>query len=920
MKFTNSLNILTIIFLTLVLICLSSCDCASDHACPRCIAADDFGTPKKGASASKKSGDQAFKSNTPGESSDGKNFKQVIRWEDTGFTTDGGELFITIRGRWSSWYGSGLKSADDICTSVKNVPIADDKICQYEAAPAETVSETCKINGIELPELSDHGKNYPCWLTNGQGLYLLFQRPGDPDPNRSLKDIKNPTSPVIHIGSLAKPVAPNNLANEFLTTFSSEDGSLKDNNDCRPITMESGWRVYVKIFDRFYWDNAGGYSLEFNRGVSQKFTGFFESTRLAVQGILNKQTENIYKNITTNNNYINFVKSLLVLYITITGLTFLLGTAQITGTELIIKVLKIAIIMQLISPSSWNFFYNNLFILFIDGTNELIGIINSHSGFAYDPKHPFAALDKMFSGQGIWSSTVWGPKMQALIAANFIGIIWCFIIVIIILIFVLLVAYAFIIYLTAIVGVSVLIILTPILFLGLLFNFSKRIFEQWFTQALSFSFQAILMYTLISLFSAMIMQSFYRTLGFTTCCNEFLEIDLIVYKYKAYAWTPGQEFRKYYVGPLAAFGLLAGPVGAAVGTAVNSDLSPFSYRYKFTGGVKEISIPPDYKETGCRYVDYPYFNPDTRSNRCPIKEGSIEEKGYDAYYINKIQGGDLVIFQEIFAMLLIAVMMYHMRIFVQQVGAALAGGSPFTTVIGNVYRDNLIDQALAELQRGISAVGGKVTNAITGTPTKVLRAVIPETTWKAGKVLAAPLSITRDLLADHKDLNMEFKEKAAFKEINYVRGLLGYYLPGSTSGAKNDIKWGEVFNGSPKQLNYVNNFELIRHPINKYILKNTDESFLGGAYKAYLSSLEKIHDHFLGTAPLSAPTDSGSVPDGKKPVFKTFEIGGDSATGARGRAGLFGEENNRVTGASSTQPSVNRGEIVDRQHLKPPNN
>ncbi|WP_448605774.1 type IV secretion system protein [Neorickettsia risticii] len=826
---------------------LSGCE-KCENVCPRCIAADDFGIPKSSASALIERDSPLLKSDAALLGlEDNTSGKQLMRWEDSGYVTSGEPITLNVEGRWLFMPArSALRfSKDEIqkvfrCGDIdydalngaseefkRNFP---NQSCTYLPAQMTDITTGCLINGAKIdPKFSESG----CILEKGYGLYLLFHRPGDPNPNTTFSSIANPSSPTIHVGYTGDNIT-------IKSVFTS---------DCTRLKLEPDWRIYYKLMDVFYQNNMGGYSLEFRTGVvdPKNTAKFFESVRSTLQDLLTGQNEAIYRAITSNNDYVSLVKALIVLMIVLTGLRFLMGMSESPPSELLIKVLKMAIILQLISPSSWDFFYNNLFRLFIDGLNEVIAVVNSHTGAGYQPDRPFAFLDDTVN---ILFKMLVSTKVKAILLAYPLGVFWWLILFFILVIYVVLVAYAFVVYITALVGISVLIVLMPILFLGMLFGQLKHTFDNWFTQALSFCFQAIMIFTVVSLFSAMIKDQFYRNTGYTVCCNKFWVFPFNV---SVYAWTPGQKFM-----PLSITHMWE------------------SKRVEFTGGAKVIDIPPYYKEKGCRFVDYPFYDPQISNADCRI--AGFAGKGADWERIEEIRESDsgLLDMAEVFVLLLLSVIMFHMRDLCQSIGAALVGASPFQAVIGGAYAaqdgigglyraGKMIIGALADklpvlsrVRSGIDDIASLRSRVGETIAAKLNETNLGETTMKVlstvGDVSSGIVKGTGYLLGVNSELSDHYYEKKAFRQINYTQALIGYHLV-SVVGTRD-------LSDSPgiKML-----FGGLKHMSDKYFVGAKEESLFGGLHKLYVCEREKIHDYYLGIQREKLPERVDDVKRNEKP-------------------------------------------------------
>jgi type IV secretion system protein VirB6 len=80
--------------------------------------------------------------------------------------------------------------------------------------------------------------------------------------------------------------------------------------------------------------------------------------------------------IVQNPGYRSAVSAMLTLYIMFTALSYLAGNLEVTHTELIVRVGKIAIVSALLSAEySWTFFNDYLFVYFIGGVEQILQIV-----------------------------------------------------------------------------------------------------------------------------------------------------------------------------------------------------------------------------------------------------------------------------------------------------------------------------------------------------------------------------------------------------------------------------------------------------------------------------------------------------------------------------------------------------------------
>ncbi|UTO56409.1 type IV secretion system protein [Neoehrlichia mikurensis] len=813
----STLNInFKFIVLNLILLCLILPSCSTNEATARrCVAADNFSDQSLTVSAYYSPNDDInFKANNGYSSKkiSRANREQVVRWQDTGFVTDGKTIVLKTSGMWTAWEKDNKKFTPIQNTAIgmseinKDDPIYNtitpiDRICgPYYSIEKKLFGGSCTITceTFDIKKTDKLSATYgaPCWFKDGYGAFLLLKRDYDPDPNENLAIMQYPISPIIHIGYQASDVGG-------VGSYSSDDKGILD-SQCNKIKLEKGWKIYAKIMDTYYHDNAGGYEINFISGVKKaKVWSIFEGIRKNVRLQLDKAGEQIFKRIINNKVFKNLVFSVLTLFLVFSALAYIFGMVQSPFPDLIVRILKVSLVILLISPNSWDFFYNHLLAFFLKGVDEIIAIINSYS-VSYREDAPFAFIDEMIRDK-IFSEVVWTVKVRALILANFVSIFFVIIIIISVIFYIFLCMYAFVIYMTAFVGITFLVGLMPILFIGILFSQLKSLFDGWLTQCISFALQSILMFTLIAMFGALIMNYYYRIFGFTACYNEWLVFRICfgkegkcIFDNHYFTWTPGQKYDKYIIGfPRSS---------ESSQTSVSKDEEQhynFSSgsRYIFTGGGSVIRVPPDYKTTDFRYIDYPFFNPDTESKGVAggviVGENSIfaglsqlinslvvatsnysiarllasieneltnlvskkaissdskdkfsamlisqknsgkidknilidylisniigsnaiaptpqEEldKQYDYNIIKNIQSGYLLVWSEIFGLLIVSFLIWQMRAFVQSLAVSLSGGSMMSQTIAGMY-----DGGFVKIFSGIPVIGtviGKIDQGI----------------------------------------------------------------------------------------------------------------------------------------------------------------------------------------------------------------
>lgn len=237
------------------------------------------------------------------------------------------------------------------------------------------------------------------------------------------------------------------------------------------------------------------------------------------------------------NPFVNAVRAALLLYIILHAFRYMFGLIEDPQKDFAATVIRIGLLQQMLSPSSWEFFNTYFFTLFINGINELIAIfagqftglgqevlidpltgqvvtdatgtavsINSMSPFAFVDQ----TLDRFFSGE-TWI------KILALLFSSPLGLLYLVFIVIGMFYFIQAVLVAIILYLLALIAIGLQIALAPIFIAFMLFKKTRGFFENWVNYLVSHMLQPVFVLTALSMFNVFIYSAIYTLLHYTVC-------------------------------------------------------------------------------------------------------------------------------------------------------------------------------------------------------------------------------------------------------------------------------------------------------------------------------------------------------------------------------------------------------------------
>jgi type IV secretion system protein VirB6 len=601
-------------YFTLIIALLILAGCSGEN----CIEADDFGHSTITVSA------KYSKAELGGQV--GAN--QVAPWRDSGYRVNGRPLTIVVRGwdygidknniselsAWCAWFGGSVQNSEILapfCERLQDCKFVDDTMC--------TNTPDARIT------------NAPCLFRKGVGLYALIGAKGT-DPNQSFGSMRSPQGISMHLGETDRNLGVSDsqyslydldkngnsrAAGGIIYKFASESESRQYNDS----------KLYFKILDKFYDDNSGQYKVIVKSGidranpdpisyvtmlVKQFLFGVQSNGEELLPGLAASNADgvfdgnnggiikNIYMGIVNNPGYRTAVSALLTLYIMWTGMTYLAGNVQLTHTELIVRVGKIAVVSALLSSEySWSFFNDYLFVYFIGGVEQILQIIMEAG--ATGPGSP-GILAMMIAPQTL-------AKLFSLLFSSWLG--WLYILLFggalyfIVMIF----FNAAVIYLSALIAVGMIIVMGPIFVCFLLFGITRSLFDNWLKQLISYAIQPIILFTGLLFISMTLKQEIYGALGFKVCKQSFFKMQnsttpqiLTQATQEALGFNPGDSlFYWWFPSPLTGEGFQK--------TTVKMPIPIDHEAGEYEVGDIRNGFCEAYGCIGDRYPDLPFLDP-----------------------------------------------------------------------------------------------------------------------------------------------------------------------------------------------------------------------------------------------------------------------------------------------------------------------
>ncbi len=245
----------------------------------------------------------------------------------------------------------------------------------------------------------------------------------------------------------------------------------------------------------------------------------------------------IFNELIQNPLIINGIRALLVLYLVYTGISYMIGFAQVTQKEAINRILKIAFVVMIISPNSWTFFNTYLFSALLNGSMELTYDIvkpftdiptmdvksATHSELV---KAVFGMFDEIF--HQLFNNAIW-TKIWALTCTSLVGILIAILMILAIISYLICALRVIVTYLYSMITLCVLFILAPIFISFMLFEKTSKLFRSWINNMISMVFQPLFAFTALAILHQLFILTLHAALSFTACPTCLLSFDIFGY-------------------------------------------------------------------------------------------------------------------------------------------------------------------------------------------------------------------------------------------------------------------------------------------------------------------------------------------------------------------------------------------------------
>ena len=263
--------------------------------------------------------------------------------------------------------------------------------------------------------------------------------------------------------------------------------------------------VWARILNKEsdYRDSDGSYEFRISTEVGyQAFIDKILNPLLnTIHNIVITAGYNMFKNMTCYSDtssehcfdFFLYIKALLSLYIVSYGLLFLMGMTRISQQDLIIRVIKIALVSGLMTGHTFDFFATYIFPIVV---NFSATIVSNVAGFelyetAAGVPNPFIFLDAVVS-RLLLSVTFW-VQLFALWSIGLNGVIYFLVLAVSITLYLITVARCFAIYIMSLLGLSLMIGMAPFFLTFMLFEATKAIFDKWVTYVIRYMMEPVVL-------------------------------------------------------------------------------------------------------------------------------------------------------------------------------------------------------------------------------------------------------------------------------------------------------------------------------------------------------------------------------------------------------------------------------------------
>jgi type IV secretion system protein VirB6 len=391
------------------------------------------------------------------------------------------------------------------------------------------VINSASITGKIQFKSSDYGTQKSDFVDNAGGYTFNYHYlPVSSKADKGLPVGSNAANPAI--GQLQVMIAssdPNlgDLSNSSIINLTSTPQMIK-------ATVAG--TIYMRVYDTFYSDNYGQYIASINK--FEVATNADSMSGPIISGLVNyvimpikKQLfiarSVIYHNFASDSKFHKIGIAAINLYIIFYAVFFTLGLVQISQADLVVRIVKIGVILNLINTDySWKFFNFYIFQLFEGGASYILSVVTKQTlGATNIEANLFGFIDETL---GFLFSKFVIHKISSLLLHPY-GVIYAYFIIITIMVFTFVLLETVIAYIFALIATALMIGVAPIFIMCLLFDRTREYFENWYKQLFNFTIQPIILIICVLFVYRICLAAFFESISFTACWGCILEMPFI---------------------------------------------------------------------------------------------------------------------------------------------------------------------------------------------------------------------------------------------------------------------------------------------------------------------------------------------------------------------------------------------------------
>jgi type IV secretion system protein VirB6 len=318
------------------------------------------------------------------------------------------------------------------------------------------------------------------------------------------------------------------------TTFTPS--SLTFTKGATTFTANKNGKLWLKINNNpnDVIDSSGQYTITKNVSAAEsKFNDKVLTPMLTeIKNMSTSTGTKIFQNMTCYQNteapctnFFTYIKAMLTLYVAVFGAMFLLGMVQISQKDLVIRIIKIAIISGLISGQTFVLFQTYVFDFTINFSNQIISNISGYSlPTVGAPNNPLMFTDELLSR--MFFSPTFLAQLLATLSFGIFGPFYFILILIALVICVITIFRAIAVYIMAFIAVALLLGLAPFFLVFMLFQQTYYLFENWSRFLFRYMIEPAILLVGIIILTKLFTIYLDNVLGYSVCWKCALEFKL----------------------------------------------------------------------------------------------------------------------------------------------------------------------------------------------------------------------------------------------------------------------------------------------------------------------------------------------------------------------------------------------------------